>query len=91
MVHTVRIKRIRSWPDLYNERIHPISLMHIDHLINSALCESGGSPFFEGQSILSTVAIHAARNSYLGEDCANPNTFNNTSINKIGGSPHLIE
>src|SRR3954471_2068998 len=35
-------------------------------LMNSSFCFSTGKPFLDGQSILLTVAIHAARNSYLG-------------------------
>jgi len=35
-------------------------------LMYSAFCTSTGKPFLDGQSILFTVAIHAARNSYLG-------------------------
>lgn len=38
--------------------------------MNSAFCESTDSPGLEGQSILATVAIHAARNSRLGSGCA---------------------
>jgi hypothetical protein len=62
-----RVEGIGSGPDLHHHGIHPVPFVHVQYPDEFQLLaiRIDNYPLL-GQSILSTVAIQAARNSYLG-------------------------
>ena len=64
--HTVKDRKHLLRANLHNNCINIRSSEAVEHGNVFRFCVTTGSPLAEGQSILFTVAIHTALNSYRG-------------------------